>query len=353
MPIFLVIIFLPVLILIHELGHFLAAKFFKVRVDEFGFGFPPRLLGKKIGETTYTLNLLPFGGFVKIYGEDGLALEKAESGEKKRGFAGKPVWQKIAIVLAGVFMNVILGWFLLGIVLSVGLPERLIIADVAENSPAFSAGLKPGDIIEKAVVFGIILENPIPVQQFVQLVNAHPGEETALSILRGKTKIETALFIRSQVPDGEGPIGVSLTETGIPKEPFPLGFLKSIEITSVNLELIAKSFFRLITGIFVQPSIVKNVSGPVGIISIAHQAGELGILYFFQFAALISLNLVVLNLMPFPALDGGRALVLVFEKIKGRPISHKIQGIVNTAGFALLILLMVAVTVKDIGNLVK
>ena len=96
---------------------------------------------------------------------------------------------------------------------------------------------------------------------------------------------------------------------------------------------------------------MKNISGPVGIVSLAHQAGELGILYFLQFAALISLNLVVLNLIPFPALDGGRALVLVFEKIKGRSVSHKIQGIVNMVGFALLILLMVAVTVKDIGNL--
>src|SRR3989339_349952 len=104
MVIVLVIISLSILILAHELGHFLAAKFFKVRVDEFGFGFPPRLFGKKFGETTYTLNLLPFGGFVKIYGEDGLALEKAEPEEKKRSFVGKPVWQRITIVLAGVFM---------------------------------------------------------------------------------------------------------------------------------------------------------------------------------------------------------------------------------------------------------
>ena len=351
MPIFLVIIFLPVLILIHELGHFLAAKFFKVRIDEFGFGFPPRLFGKKFGETTYTLNLLPFGGFIKIYGEDGLALEKAEPEEKKRSFAGKPVWQRITIVLAGVFMNIILGWFLLGIVLSIGLPERLIITDVAENSPAFSAGLKPGDIIEKAAVSGTVLENPIPVQSFVQLVKTHPGKEVILSVLRGKTKTESALFIRPEVPEGEGPIGVALTEAGVPKESFPSGFLKSVEITLINLELIAKSFFHLITSVFVQPSIVKNISGPVGIVSLAHQAGELGILYFLQFAALISLNLVVLNLIPFTALDGGRALVLVFEKIKGRSVSHKIQGIVNMVGFALLILLMVAVTVKDIGNL--
>ncbi|MEK7630063.1 MAG: site-2 protease family protein [Patescibacteria group bacterium] len=357
MIILIVIIGLSVLILVHELGHFLTAKMFGVKVEEFGFGFPPRILAwrpkrwlkdkgtlrQAQGETEYSFNWLPFGGFVKIFGED------AESGEtSERSFVSQSVWKRSVIVLAGVFMNIILGWLILSIVLMVGSPEHLMISEVAPQSPAAITGLKPSDLIISASYGSAVLTDPIKSESLVDLVKSAKGEEVLLQAKRGGEILDFSLRGRLNPPPGEGAIGVALLEIGFPASSFFDALGKGLVNTSEAIQAISVGFLNLFTKIFVNPEIVRSLTGPVGIFAVANQTGQLGFIYLFQLIALISLNLAVLNFIPFPALDGGRFLFLIIEKIKGSPVSYKFQRIVNTVGFALLVILMIVVTVQDI-----
>ena len=348
MIIFLVIISLSILILVHELGHFLTAKFFGVEVEEFGLGFPPRLFSKRFGKTTYSINFLPFGGFVKISGEDG-----SEKLPTERSFVSQPVWRRSAIILSGVFMNVFLGWLILSIVFFVGAPEHLLIADVAPDSPAFSANLKGGDVILEAEHKGQRLSDPIKSKDLINLVNQSPGGLFFLKVIRDKEVIEISISGREIPPEGQGSLGVSLIDVGFTPEPFFRSFAKGFINTFTMLGLIAVGFFDFFVKVFVSPDVIKTIAGPVGIFTLSTQAGSLGLVYLFQLMAFISLNLVILNLIPFPALDGGRFLFLIIEKIKGSPISRRIQLVLNAAGFIALIILMVLVTIGDVSKLIN
>jgi|SRR3989344_3388567 len=347
MVIVLVIISLSILILAHELGHFLAAKFFKVRVDEFGLGFPPKVIGKKIGETTYSVNALPFGGFVKIHGEDGMPSETTNP----RSLDAQSLLRKSIIVLAGVFMNIVFGWIVLSGVFMIGAPEHLIIADVAPESPAFGAGLTSGDVILKVTSGGVSLSDPIISNTFIELVKGAGGRVIALDVRRGKEKVSVSVSGRENPPAGQGSLGISLVEIGFTRMSFFAAVAKGFTATGEMLFLVAKSFGELFTRAFYDISVFKTISGPVGIVAIAASTSSLGLVYLMQLMALISLNLAVLNLIPFPALDGGRFIFLLIEKLKGSPISRKFQIAVNGIGFALLLALMVVVTVQDIGRL--
>jgi len=347
MTILFTIIALSVLILIHELGHFLTAKFFGVKVEEFGIGFPPRLISKKIGETVYSLNLLPFGGFVKIFGEDGISEEK----NNPNSFVSQPIWRRSVIILAGIFMNIFLGWLILSIVFMIGIPQHLAIAEVAVDSPAKIAGLQSGDIILKASYNGVILSDPIKSKELIDLVNQAAGNEVLFTVKRGDKVFETALQSRVKPPAGQGPVGVALVEIGFSAQGFFKSLIKSFNVTISTLKAIAFGFVAFLGSIFVDKNAFEAVAGPVGIFSIAAQASSLGLVYFLQFMALISLNLAVLNLVPFPALDGGRFLFLLIEKIKGSPVSSRLQIIVNSFGLLILIILMIIVTIKDINRL--
>ncbi|MCP6720356.1 MAG: site-2 protease family protein [Patescibacteria group bacterium] len=348
MIILLVIISLSILILVHELGHFLTAKFFGVKVEEFGLGFPPRLFSKRVGETTYSVNILPFGGFVKISGEDG-----DEKPPTEESFVSQPVWRRSAIILAGVFMNVFLGWLILSMVFFVGAPEHLLIADVAPESPALSANLKSGDVILEAEHEGQRLSDPIKSSDLINLVNQSPSGLFLLKVMRGEEIIETSLSGRLTPPEGQGPLGVSLVDVGFTSEPFFRSFIKGFISTFTMLGLITVGFFNFFSKLFVSPEIIETIAGPVGIFALSAQAGSLGLVYLFQLMAFISLNLAILNLIPFPALDGGRFLFLMIEKIKGSPISRRIQLGLNATGFIALIVLMILVTVRDISKLIN
>ncbi|MDP3725241.1 MAG: site-2 protease family protein, partial [Nanoarchaeota archaeon] len=209
------------------------------------------------------------------------------------------------------------------------------------------SGLKSGDIIVRAGEF----KDPIPTESFITFTNEHKGETITLEILRSSQTLSIEMMVRAEVPEGQGALGVELVEIGLSPEPFPKNVIMGTRATWENLALITGSFFKLITGIFTRPEIAEGITGPIGIVGIATQAGNLGLPYLIQLMALISLNLAVLNLIPFPALDGGRILFLIIEKIIRRPIPFKAQAIANTAGFAILILLMVLVTIKDISGL--
>jgi len=348
MLILLVIISLSILILVHELGHFLAAKFFGVKVEEFGLGFPPRLFGKRVGETVYSVNLLPFGGFVKIFGEDG-----GEKPPTKESFASQPVWRRSIIILSGVIMNIFLGWLVFSMVFFIGAPEHLLIADVASESPAFSANLKSGDVILEVEHESQRLNDPIKSKDLIDLVKQSPSGLFLLKVMRGGEIIETSLSGRLTPPEGQGSLGVSLIDIGFPAEPFFKSFIKGFTSTVTMLGLVTVGFFNFFSKLFVSPEIIETIAGPVGIIVLSAQAGSLGLVYLFQLMAFISLNLAILNLIPFPALDGGRFLFLMIEKIKGSPISDRIQIALNAAGFVALIILMVLVTIRDVSKLIN
>ncbi len=347
MIVLIIIVSLSVLIFIHELGHFLTAKAFGVRVEEFGIGFPPRLWSKKKRETLYSVNALPFGGFVKIQGEDG------EAAADERSFSRKNFFQKAGMLLAGVFMNFILGWLTLSVILMIGAPAHLMLTDVAAGSPAASAGIKSGDVVVRAAFNNIVLTDPIKSDDLVSLVKTAGDQQISLAVKRNGRVIDFNLAGRLNPPAGQGPLGVALADIGFKAEPFFSSFWDGLREAGQIAGMVFYGFVNLIEKIFVAPQVIQTLTGPVGIFSLAEQAGSVGLIYLFQLMALISVNLAVLNLLPFPALDGGRFLMLIVEKIKGSPISRKIQFAVNAAGFTALVILMIIVTIQDVHKFIK
>ncbi len=339
-----VIIFLAILIIGHEFGHFLTAKFFGLKVEEFGFGFPPRLFKRKIGDTTYTLNAIPFGGFVKIYGEDSLPAQADINGlPEPRSFQSLSFWKKAIIIAAGAFMNFIIGWLAITGVFMIGTNPSVVIGHVAEGSPAAISGLIPGDEIK---------DFP-KIEDFITFINSNKGKTINLDVIRGNEKVSVSTTPRLDPPAGEGPIGVSLIEGGIPKESFfnslKDGFTKSIEL----LGLIYRSIYSLFARLFVGDlGVTSQFTGPVGIFGFIDAAGRLGFAHLLQILAIISLNLAALNIIPFPALDGGRLLFMVYEKVSGGRLNRRIESTSHLIGFAILIVIMALVTIKDIINLV-
>lgn len=348
MAIFLTIIGLSLIVLAHEFGHFVTAKLSKIRVDEFGFGFPPRLFARKWGETTYSINALLFGGFVRIYGEDG--------GEKDpRAFNSQPVWRRMLVTCGGVLINIVVAWLFFSAVFMVGAPEHLVISDVAPGSPAAAAGIVSGDIVREVRGGTQTLTIPIKVDAFVALVKEAAARNEAVILNVGSVGVgerEISLMPRATPPAGEGALGVGLAEAGVPQTSFFRSFLSGAEETWVLAKFTVLGLVDFFGRVFSAPGTLREAMGPVGIAAAtAAQASTLGFSYLLRLLGFISLNLAVLNLIPFPALDGGRALFLLIEKLKGSPLPAKFERIVNTAGFLLLISLMVAVTVQDIGRL--
>lgn len=347
MQIAIVIVSFSVLIFVHELGHFLSAKFCGIKVEKFGLGFPPRLLWIRTRETEYSLNLLPFGGFVKIYGEHA----EGPIREKERAFVFQPAWKKSVVLLSGVFMNLLTGWLIMVAVFSVGAPERVLISQIAENSPAAEAGLANGDLLEKAAFGGAAVPLPLTSDKVAELSRVNGGKRADFTIQRAGRIMQFSVPLRVSSPEGEGPLGVSLVDMGFPASPFPENIVEGTKASVESVRLIASSFYALARGLFHEPEIVKSVSGPIGIVAIAAQAGAIGLVYLAQFMALVSLNLAVLNLIPFPALDGGQFLMVLVEKIRGRVFSTRLRVIVNSVGMGLLFLLMILVTIKDLDNI--
>ncbi|GAI12467.1 unnamed protein product, partial [marine sediment metagenome] len=307
------------LIIIHELGHFLLAKRFGVKVEEFGIGYPPRLFGKKIGETIYSINLLPFGAFVKIYGQE-------KRIEDPRSFTTKPFWQKVLIIVAGVISFWIVAAILLSIVMGIGVPTiiqdeenqglvdpKIQITAIASNSPAEKAGLKPGDTIMG--ISGTDINKVKEVQGFTQ---AHKGEEIILTIRRGKEVFDVSLVPRVSPPENEGAMGVALARTALKSYPWYQAPIKGIVATGNLTLMIIKVWGTTIMNLFQGKGVPAGVEvkGIVGIFGLFIQVGAMGVSYFLQFIAMISVSLALINILPIPALDGGWLLFLVIEKLK-------------------------------------
>jgi regulator of sigma E protease len=361
------IIILSILVFVHEMGHFIAAKKAGVRVDEFGFGFPPRMLKLfSKGGTDFTLNWIPFGGFVKIFGENYTESEEGRPGlGSGRHFTEvSKLWQ-VVILAAGVTFNFLLAWVFIALGFMIGLPysvdnelgarvqnPALMIVAVLPESPAFEAGIKSGDIItsisrDRESITDSSQINPGSVSEFI----GKSSDSVNLDIKRGDQMLDFEIMPSENVVSGRYALGISMDTVGTLKLPIHLALYEGIKTSVTLLVETVKGIGALIFNAFRGTADLSQVAGPVGIVGIVGEASELGFIYLLTLTAFISINLAVINLVPFPSLDGGRILFVIVEALKGSPVNPKFFNWANMLGFALLIIFMVLITVRDVGNL--
>lgn len=381
---------LAILVLAHEFGHFFTARKFGMKVHEFGIGFPPRVCGiyqdpiskkrifvwgkaksslknntskdeKSIQEeaefpaTLYSLNLLPLGGFCQIKGENG------EKSKEKDSFGAKKAWQKIIVLVAGVTMNFLLAGIVLGIGLMIGLPAdfsqgvddraivvenpTVIIQQVVENSPAKKAGLEYGDKI-----LSLDNEQIKNVQELNNYITGSEGREITAQILRNEQELNLN-FRAEKNEEGRYLIGVVIADAGIVRYPWYIAIYKGFVAAFFVLINIFIAFYYLLKGLILGQGLMFDVSGPIGIVDLVGQNARLGFNYILNLVAMLSLSLAAINILPIPALDGGRILFILIGKIKGSPVKEKYENLAHTIGFVFLMALIVLVTWKDIARL--
>ena len=364
--IFLVV--LSVLVFAHELGHFWTAKSLGIRAEEFGFGFPPRIFGFQIIKggkfkkwrwvrgnrplteedakhgTVYSLNWIPIGGFVKIKGEGG------DNKADRDSFASRSIWQRFLIMAAGVFMNIVLAFVLFSIAISIGMPQEITgpggniqIEQVVDKSPAAAAGISMGDI-----VVGIDNKTFPEITDLQAYISGHQGQEMAVELKRGETSLTKEVTPEVMAGSDKAVIGVALSKTEIIRYKWYQAIAKSAVYTIQVLGSICVAFYDLIKNLILGHNVGDAVGGPVRIAQITGQVASIGFVYLLNFMALLSLNLAVINFLPFPPLDGGRVLFLLIESIRRKPVKQEIETILNNIGFLLLMALLVWVTFKDL-----
>ncbi len=355
MHIIVFIIILAILVLIHELGHFLAAKKNGIKVEEFGFGFPPRIWGFRKGETLYSINLLPIGGFVKLYGEEYHEEKRGRSlPESSRAFINKSPLQKIAVVVAGVVGNFLLAWVLISYLFTQGVPtptQNVIVETIAQGSPAASVGLRAGDIIQQLSVGDTSVEIH-STKELISYSKQYAGKQVIVLVQRGGSKIELAMTPRLQPPSGQGPLGISVTSYELKKYPWYtapfFGLVHAVTITKQIVIELASTAVRF----FSFQNVQVDVAGPVGIAQYTGQAIKFGKNAVLELMALLSLNLAIINILPFPALDGGRLVFILYEMIAKRPVNRKVEQYVNIFGMLTLLALAAVITVHDVLKLI-
>jgi regulator of sigma E protease len=347
-----IIFCLVILIVFHELGHFLMAKKFGVEVEEFGVGIPPRVFGKKIGETIYSLNWIPLGGFVKLHGED-------EKIDDEKSFSTKPIYQRALIVSAGVVAFFIIAFFIFSLYFAIGVrvvvdentnineisnPE-IIITSTLKNSPAEEAGIKKGDKL--LAIDGTATETFEDVEM---LLKEKETEEVNIKINRNGEEIILSAFPRESENE-EGALGIAMLMTAEKEYPLYRAPIEGAVMTWKMTSSVLKGFYLLFKSLFTSGAIPKGmeIGGPVAIVNFGADAFSRGLSDFLYFLGAITVSLAVLNILPIPALDGGRLVFLAIEKIKGGPIPEKLEYGLNAIFFVLLLCLMVLITFKDLG----
>ena len=357
MQILIFVLVLSVLILVHELGHFMTAKLMGMRVEEFGIGYPPRAVKLfRWRGTDFTLNWLPFGGFVRIYGEE---YDKDAKGQGM--FWQKPKWQRAVVLLSGVIMNFLLGVVLFGVVYSViGIPEvtdRVKIGGVAEGSPAEIVGIGEGDVL----LWGEIEGERVEFKEsgdVINLVDGHKEEGILFGVEKeGGEVVEFEMVARESPPEGEGSLGVILSMVEMVKYPWWQMPFRGIVIGTKEAvawgRMILIGLGDMMRGIFAGEGVPEGVSGPIGVYQFSSQAVERGWLAVLQFTAVFSMNLAVLNILPIPALDGGRIVFLGLEMILGQKRKNKIETAVNGVSMLLLVGLLILVSIRDVMRLLN
>jgi regulator of sigma E protease len=351
--IILIAVCISLIVFIHELGHFIAAKLSGVWVEEFGLGLPPRIFGKKIGDTLYSLNALPIGGFVKLHGE---TLDEAAN-KPKRSFSNKSALTRIFISLAGIFMNFVLAIVCFSIVFSFIGVERetgiVQVLDVAADSPAQTGGILPGDIITH-----IQKEQITNDTQVKDIISQNLEKRITITVMRdveGKQEEKTVTLIpRQDPPEGQGAVGIQFTDTEIYyppvwQRPFigaQTGIAKTLEFSKD----VVFGFTKISSDVS-QGKSPEGVVGILGIGAILYSASKQGILSLVYLIGGISLNLAIFNLIPFPPLDGSRVMFVLAEKVFGKKRIPRIEGIAHSVGMAILLILFVVMTGRELGKL--
>jgi regulator of sigma E protease len=349
-----------------------------MKVLEFGFGFPPRLVGFRktlsgwkviLGHprkqsnqlsdpkdstpdesTIYSINLIPLGGFVRILGENN------EHEDDPRSFINRPFWGRLFTLVAGVVMNVILAWILLSVGFLTGMPtavdrlsdlptnakftnQKLAIVEVLPKSPAEQSGLKAGDGI-----MAINGQKFASIEQIREFILQNSGQALNFQVNRNQQVLNIEVNSQKDFKAGEGPTGIALAHVGNLRFTLFTALWQGANTTFAQLSNIFVGLYGLISAKIG----LGALGGPVKIAQITGQVADMGFIYLIQFTAFLSLNLAVLNILPFPALDGGRVFFLLIEKLRGKRNNQKIEQVFNTFGFAFLILLMILVTIKDV-----
>lgn len=345
---------LSFLVFIHELGHFLMAKKIGVGVEEFGFGLPPMIWGKKIGRTTYSINWLPIGGFVRLLGEDSEETANVAgqtSNDHKRYFWARSKKERSAILLAGVTMNFLFAVVIISYIFTKGIyvpTDRVHIEKVMANSPAAISNLKPGDVI---LNFGT--KTITTTQELMDITALNSGTPVQVTILRNGEKVVLSLTPRQNPPADEGPLGVVISNMEEKKYPVwqaPFyGTMEALKMSYLMLATLGGMLWKMVTF----QKVSWEVAGPVGIAQATGQAVKYGFTAVLQLMGLLSLNLAIVNILPIPALDGGRLLFVLMEKIIGRKVKPKAERIAHQIGMAFLLSLIILVTINDIVRLIR
>jgi len=347
------ILILGLLVLVHELGHFVSAIKLGVDVEEFAIGFPPKIFSWKRNGIRYSLNWIPMGGFVKIKGEQGEGLDDP------RSFVNQPAWKKLIIVSAGVLMNFILAFVLLSAVFMAGFPQEItddmanqnirdknvVILQVAKDSPAEKAGLEIGDkIIE---VNGQTFDNYEAVYTELEFLR---GEEVHLSVLKTDNQEITYNLKHEKLIGEEGEqsmLGIGITETGIVDYGFFGSIAQGFKVTISMISSIIQALYHLIADLITRGKLAEGFGGPVAVAVVTGQIVKLGFINLVYFAAVLSINLGVINFFPFPALDGGRALFILIQAITRKKLNEKVEAWIHNSGFIVLVTILLIVTLRD------
>ena len=338
------IIVLGFLIFVHELGHFLAAKLVGIRVERFSLGFPPRMFGKKIGDTDYCISWIPLGGYVKMSGMVDESLDGEITGAPWE-FQSKSLWQRFFVIIAGPAMNYLLAVFLFAAVImttGIGVPTGPIVGEVLPESPALAAGLQAGD--------RIVAINEQAVGSWDDVtreIHAMPEQTVALRLARGADTLLVQVTPRAEPGSRVGMIGIApeiRIEKAGPIAAIGAGFSRTIYLT----RRVGEAIGMLISG---AESVKESLAGPVGIAKMVGEAAKIGFIPLIAFVAFLSLQLGLLNVLPIPVLDGGHLVFLLLEGVMRRPLSIKIRMVFQQIGMAFLLALMAFIIFNDIRKL--
>jgi regulator of sigma E protease len=374
--IFIFIVVLGLLVFIHELGHFVAAKRSGVRVDEFGFGFPPKLFGKKIGETLYSINLIPLGGFVRIkgVGED-VDAQTAVTGlppatPDADSFDAQSFPRKLLILFAGIGMNLVLAVIIFAVIFTSGFEfgaqsapaggtvtaARLLVQGTIAGSPADTAGVEPGDVIlsvNRASIADVAQLKTVlqPLaDQTVPLTIERAGQTQELTITPAYLQTVPTLPSNSDQPSVS--IGVSTVDLVTKNFPWYEGVWVAITHTAGFLLMIALFLFDMVKGLFMNTAVdTSGVQGPIGLATTLGSIASLGFKPLLYAAGAISVNLAFFNLLPIPLLDGGRIFFVMLERLRGKPLNRNVEALIYNIAFLLLIGMVILVSVRDVRNL--
>ena len=362
------VVILSILVFVHELGHYWTARRFGVKTEEFGFGLPPRIFGivkndqgkweyvgaktkKEYKRMILSLNWIPIGGFVKIKGEAGESAEDADS------LLSKKIWKRVVVISAGVGMNIILAAVLISIGFGIGLPstlddlppsakvqdEQIQIFSILPDSPAMQAGVEEGDVI-----VSIDQQNFIELEPLQNYIIEREGQELNFVFMHQGEEMGKTIIPQMLEETGSAGIGVGLAHVGTVSYPIHIAVIRGVETTFLMTKAVIVAFAELLKNIIVKQEVAAGLSGPVGIAIITGKVARMGFIYVLQFTAFLSINLAVLNFLPFPALDGGRVLFLAIEKIRRKPVSVQIENLIHNIGFLILMALVVLVTYRDL-----